>query len=190
MGIDFYTLTTPPANDPVLFAGADEWCRDIDVADTTLVNALISSATVLVESMTNRVYVQRTFTGSFQCVQDSDFEEYSYIELRRSPLISVTSVKENDVLVSSDDYIVKNTSSFSRILFPSSLSLDNDFAYPIKVVFVAGYTTVPDDIITAIKQIVLFWYENRGDVSPDKKQMFPFVAKAILSKYRIINSFG
>ena len=190
MANDFYTVTTPAANQPILFADADAWCRDIDAADTALVNTLIVAATKLIEDMTNRVYVQRTFTGEFQCLSESSYENFLYVQLRRAPLISVTTVKVNTVLVAGTEYIQKDTSSFSRMLFKTSQVLDTDYAYPIEVVFVAGYATVPDAIITAIQQLVLFWYENRGDVSPDRKQVIPFVVRSIINQYRIINTFG
>ena len=104
--------------------------------------------------------------------------------------ISITSVKVNGVVLDSADYIIKEKSSFSRILFPSVESLDSDLAYPIEVEFVAGYSSIPDNIITAVKQVVLFWYENRGDVSADDKESFPAVARKLLRQYRIVNSYG
>ena len=191
MSIDFYTIKTAAANEPILFADADLWSRDIDAADTALENALISAATDFVEKSMNRVFVSRVYTANFQCSSSSEYEPFPYIELRRSPLISVASVKVNTVaLTLTDDYVIKNTSSFSRILFTSSLSLDTDLAYPIEVEFTAGYATVPEEVKTAIKQLVLFWYENRGDVSTNKKQSVPFVTRAIIDQYRIINTFG
>lgn len=189
---DFYELTTPASVQPVLFADASEWARDIDTTDQTLVESLIEAATDLVESQTNRVFESRTFTGKFDCLNSSKFEPFSFIELRRSPLISVTSVSINGTtLVEDTDYIVKEKSSFSRILFiVTTDTLDTDLPYPIEVVFIAGYSTVPEDVITAIKQIVLYWYENRGDVSTDGQLKIPLVSSAIIRKNRIVNTYG
>ena len=187
---DFYEITIPPANLPVLFTEASEWCRDIDVADTSLVNSLLSAANDQVELLTNRVLVSRTITGKFSNFSFSKFENYYFVEIRRAPLVSVTTVKVNGALLLSSDYIVKNKNGFSRILFKNDYSLDSSLDYAIEVEFVAGYTTVPPGIITAIKEIVLFWYENRGDVSTDGKMIFPLSAKLILNQYKILATYG
>lgn len=191
---DFYEIKTAPIGFPVTFAEASEWCRDIDVADTVLVDALISAANEQAEKETNRVFVERTFTGKFTGTCISNQESKEFIELRRAPLISVTSVKVNDVELTVDvDYIIKKNLSFSRILFISTVDPDSDVAYPVEVEFVAGYgdkDNQPDWISTVIQQIVLFWYENRGDVSPDAKQKLPFVSKVILKQHKILNTYG
>jgi uncharacterized phiE125 gp8 family phage protein len=190
MPCDFYQVTTPPAADPILFAAASAWCRDIDIADTTIVDQLISAATLLVESQTNRVLESRTITGKFDCFKTSKFECKQFVELRRAPLVSVETVTVNGDVLPSADYILKESSAFARILFQNSFVLDTDLAFAIEVSFVAGYAAVPADIITAIEQLVLFWYENRGDVSTDKKQLIPLVTKQIIKQNRILNTFG
>ncbi len=192
MSTDLYEITIPPTNEPLLFSEASDWGRDINVADTTLVNSLISSATELFESMTNRVLVIRTFKGFFDNFSTSCFEPFQYIEIRRSPLILVTTVKINGVLLDSSKFLIKNKESFSRILFTETTDIleHDNFSYPIEVIFTAGFEIIPESPITAIKQIVLYWYENRGDVSTDKEQTMPLVSKAIIKQYRIVNSFG
>lgn len=191
---DFYEVTTPPTGFPVTFSKASEWCRDIDAADQTLVESLIAAATKYCEDYTNRVFVDRTLRGDFKVYQESKFEPHLYVELRRAPLISVDQIEVNGVVLDSADYAVSEGSSFSRVLFFTSDALDySDAAYPIQVSFQAGYgdsASQPDWVQTVIKQIVLFWYENRGDVSTDEQQLIPFVAKAILKQNRILNTYG
>ena len=190
MNPDFYEIKTAPAGDPVSFAEASAWARDINVADTALVTSLISAATLQLESMTNRVFVSREITGSFSWFEVSNYEKLPYIEVRRSPLIDINFVYINGEVVPSDDYIIKKNSGFSRILFKESYTLDDDVAYPIVIIFTAGYASVPDNIKACIKQIVLFWYENRGDISTYEKMKLPFVAMPIIRQYRIVNTFG
>jgi len=166
--------------------------------DTALVTALIVAATIRLEKMTNRLFVERTITGKFDSVCSSIYEPLPYIEIKRSPLISVSSVTANGVaLVEGTDYYIKNKSSFSRILIESSIDTNFNASlnmpYPIEVSFVAGYgaaANVPEDIKTAIQQLVLFWYENRGDVSTDAEQEMPFETKMIMKGYRIVNAYG
>jgi uncharacterized phiE125 gp8 family phage protein len=188
---DFYELKIGQTIDPPFdFSKADEWCRDINSADTTLVEVLINAATEQVESSTNRVFVERIFIGKFTNLCTSKYEPHPFIQLRRAPFVSVTSVKVNDVELDSADYVVKDSSSFARILFLTDQDLDFDLGYPIEVEFTVGYETVPEWADTVIKQIVLFWYENRGDVSTDKKQFLPFVAIPIIKLHRIVNTYG
>ncbi len=194
MSNDFYEIKTPAVNEPITLAEAKSWGRDIATADDSIVTALIEAAREILESAMNRVFVSRTFTGKFSNFCRSSFENFLFVELRRSPLISVVSVKINgDLLTLTTDYIVKEKSSFSRILFKSSatsITFDEDLAYPIEVEFTAGFATVPEDILAAVKQTVLFWYENRGDVSTDGKQLLPFVVMPIIKKNRIVNTYG
>lgn len=192
MSQDFYKIIVPAA-ELLDFDTASKWCRDINVADTDLVNILISSATELIEGIMNRNFVTRTTIGKFDCLSSSKYEPKPFIEVRRAPLIAISEIRVNGSVVSSSEYALKESDGFSRILFLTEPDLDADLPYPIEVDFTAGYgaaADVPDDIVTAVEQMVLFWYENRGDVSTDKKQKMPFVTRAIINKYRIVNTFG
>ena len=187
---DFYEVETPPDTTPVLLAEAQNWCRDLDSADDALVTSLISAATDQIESMTNRVLVKRTYTGKFSNLSCSKFEPHYYVEIRKAPLFSVTSVKVNGTTLDAADYVIKMKHGFSRILFLNSHSLDSELAYPIEVEFIAGYDSPPKAIVTAIEQLILFWYENRGDVDTDNSKSIPLVVKAIVKQYRIVASYG
>jgi uncharacterized phiE125 gp8 family phage protein len=190
---DFYELKTPPSGFPVDFTKTSQWCRDIDTTDTDLVNELIEASTDSIEKATNRVFIERTYTGKFSNTCISQFELYPYIEIRRSPLNSITNIKVNGDILDTEDYLLKESQGFSRILFLNSLDLDFELTYPIEVEFIAGYgdeSTVPGNIKVAIQQYVLFLYENRGDVIPTGKNQFPLVTHKIVKKNRIVNSYG
>lgn len=193
---DLYEVTVAATEEPVTSLNAKDFLRIDLTDDDEIVNALITACTNQLEKYTNRVFVQRTFKGSFSLLQLSDFEEYPYVQIRRAPLVSITSVKAmvggELVDISSDNYQLKEKNGFSRILFTESISCD-DVPYPLEVIFVAGFgaaSAVPQDIKTAIKQYMLFLYENRGDVLPDGNINFPVVTQAIADKYRIVNTFG
>jgi len=264
---DFYEVTTPATEQPIDFPTASEWCRDIELADTALVTALIESDVEFLESMTNRVFVKRSITGKFAEFCLSPYENYPFVEIRRSPLVSISEVRLNGVALDSSDYLLKESSSFARLWYLGSENVDTDLAYPIEIDFVAGYgdgsaisitsisrvgslvtvvtssahnfvsnifaliagaveteyngnhqitvvdgTTftyvisstpstpatgtltvewvIPELIKTMVEQMVLFHYENRGDISTDARQQIPFVAKQIIKKYRIVNTYG
>ncbi len=196
MGNDIYAITTPAAEKPVTLKEALDWCRvDQNSPDEGLVGALITAATEMCENYTNRVFVSRTFSGKFDAIDASNCEVYPFIELRRAPFVSLSAITlvVDGSPVAVDGVLTKDSATFARLLFTETLDSADEVAYPLVVTFVAGYgdaSSVPVDIKTAIKQYVLFLYENRGDVAPDGKQGMPLVVTTILHKYRIVNTFG
>lgn len=184
----YYEVTTPAASEPIGFNDAELWCRGISSADTELVNSLITTATEEIEAATNQVLISRNISGFFTRLCESDYEEYSYVELKRSPLDAVSSVLVNGEILDSSNYVVKKQYGYSRILFFEDLELEDNLAYPIEVQFSAGFgdaAAIPQQLKVAIQQHVLYLYENRGDISPDSKQTFPFVTKSIIRKNRL-----
>lgn len=201
MGDDFYTVTTPATDQPIQLDETKEFLR-IDAAiteDDALIQAYIKAAVIDGEKFTNRCFVTRTFLGKFSQLDTSNREAYPYVQIRRAPLVAIVTVEImfNDVLttVSSDDYELKDTSAFPRLLFVETGNLSVDkVPYPLEIAFTAGYGAakdVPDDIKTALKMHVLFLYENRGDVDTEGKVTMPRVVQGIYSGgYRILNTYG
>lgn len=201
MGDDFYTITTPATDDPISVKDTKLFLR-IDAGiteDDALIQALIKAVVIDGEKFTNRCFVTRTFLGKFQQLETSKFERWPYIQIRRAPLIAVATVKVmfdgSLVTVSTDDYAIKKSSAFSRILFheTGNLDVDRDVPFPLEITFDAGYgdaKDVPEDIKIALKQHILFLYENRGDVDTEGKVTMPRITKALYQNYRILNTFG
>ena len=200
MGRDNYTITVVATEEPVSLTEALDFCRvDQNSPDEGLVEILIKAATLQCEKYTNRVFIERTFLGEFDCLQATRFETYPFIELRRGPFKSLTSItiESGGSPVAISDVLTKDTPSYARLLFTESLDIADVVAYPLQATFVAGYgeaAAVPEDIKLAIKQAVLFWYENRGDVGTDDETpvdfKLPSVSMIILHSYRIKNTFG
>lgn len=195
MTSDNYELIVPATENPVTLEDAKAWCKVCHSSEDTLFQALITAATQKAERFTNRVFIERTFTGFFSGLSCSKFEKGLYLELRRAPLISVSSVEatvdDEQETTSTDDYDVKENPGFSRIIFNEvSQSLDL-IPYPWQVDFVAGYgaaAAVPEPIKMAIRETVCYWRANRGDCG--KGDELPSIAKAILGEYRIVNTYG
>ncbi len=153
-----------------------------NTADDNLITSLIHAATSLVEKYISRELLNKTFTMYLDlfpfCKQygntvESNFNNYT-IQVKRSKLQSITSIKyyDNDVLTTLDSalYSFSEDNDYSRIyliddstLWPST----DDRKQAVEIEFVAGYgeTTddVPEDLKTAIKMLVAYIYENRGD---------------------------
>jgi uncharacterized phiE125 gp8 family phage protein len=196
MVTDFYEIKTAATEQPVTLVEVKAWCKITHTTEDDMITALIVSATEKAEKYTNRVFVTRTFTGYLSGLDWScRYEVGPYIELRRAPLGSVTTVKvtEDDSLetVSSDDYNVKETGGFPRIVFEEINDQPDRIPYPYQVEFTAGYgaaAAVPGAIKTAIMETVCYWHQNRGDCGCGNE--LPGVAMGILGEYKIINTFA
>lgn len=185
MSLDHYEITTPATSDPVLLSEAKAWCRITHSSEDAVITALIKTAVTQLESYTNRTFSVRTIRGSFSSLECSRYEKGPVLTLRRSPLISLTSVTVGGDAVDPGIYEVRQTSGFSSIVFNEIPEYDGDDVYPIEAVFTAGYSTVPEDIKTAIKQYVCLLYSARGDCD-----IVPKYIKTIVSHHRIVNTFG
>lgn len=194
---DYYQVVTVPAEEPVTLTEAKDWCRITTTADDTLVTALISSARIFGEKYCNRIFITTGIDCYFNGLDYSNSETYGFIQLRRSPLISITAVSiySGGSYTATTDYILRESSSFSRLIFQNGLEHDADTDQPfiLKVEATFGYGSaadVPEEIKTALKQHIAFLYENRGDVVAEGKLPMPLETKLIYSRnYRIINTF-
>jgi uncharacterized phiE125 gp8 family phage protein len=192
---DVYTITTPPESLPVTLEEVKLHLRVDNTIDDILIDSLINAAVDSLEKYSNRVFISRTIKGEFDNACLSKFERWPYLELRRSPLVSVTNVQVTSGGVQSafTDFSIKNLSGFSRLLITDTMTFDTDIAYAIEVNFVAGYGDigdVPETIKNAIKLLVGFWYENRGDVAPDGKQGIPIEVQSIMNQYRVLATYA
>jgi uncharacterized phiE125 gp8 family phage protein len=180
---------------PVLLDEVKEWCKVDSPVDNPLMLALIKAATDRLEAYCNRIFIERSIVGYYAGADFSRFEKFPFLTIRRSPLIEVESVeylsdaefKELDA----DAYEVRKTHAFSRLMIKQPVITDSDSVYTLTVTFAAGYgdrTQVPEDIKTAIKMLVAFWYENRGDTQPDGGMKIPDQVKTIIASRRILDT--
>ena len=198
MADDFYTVTTPATEDVLILDEVKNFLRVDHNSDDSIIKSLINAATIQGEKFCNRLFVQRTITGLFQQFDASQFERFPYVQIRRAPLVSITSVKslvdESFTDVPATDWKLKNTPTYPRILFLENVDADDNTPYPLQVIFIAGYgaaSAVPDDIKAALKMHISFLYENRGDTDTEGKIAMPRATSMIYkSGYRILNTFG
>jgi uncharacterized phiE125 gp8 family phage protein len=160
----------------VSLAQAKLWLRvdlDYDYEDL-LITSLIKASVNQVEQYTLQVLWQRQIT------QISD--AHGNLRLYQYPIISV------------EDVVDKNFDDVSFEIIDSPFYTDvitNKSGYN-QVTFVAGYdwnydggSDVPDDIETAIKELITYLYENRDN----PKQEMPQIVTFLLAPYRRVTLF-
>lgn len=141
---------------------------DADITkDDAIITAMIESATSWGEKYTNKDFRQKDWIASFEDVCYSKFEQYGFLELKKSPVTTVDSVElsADGVYSTFTGFVRKQRSSYDRLLITGSYNLDDSVAYSFRVTFSSGYANLPNPIIDAIKEHVAFLYENRGDAA-------------------------
>jgi uncharacterized phiE125 gp8 family phage protein len=160
----------------VSLAQAKMWLRldeDYEYEDG-LITALIKSAVNQVELYTLQVLWQRTLTEITD--KTGNIKIYNY------PVISIEDVVDKDLVAV--DFEIEDTQWYTDVI--------TDRPGFNKVTYVAGYdwnydggSDVPDDIETAIKEMITYLYENRDN----PKEEMPKVVTYLLAPYRRITLF-
>ena len=207
-------IHTEPTQEPLTLQEVKEYLRVEDNTDERNLRPLIESARRLVEEHLNRTLMQTTyqqFLDSFDEYEDPLFEGVrqgpylnyykNYIDLVKSPVISVTHIKtyqddDSATTMAASKYYVDNAREPSRIVlrqgetFPTALRVAN----AIEIQYVEGYTSpyqVPEPIRLAILQIIAHMYEHRGDMgNAAEAMMMPSMCKRLLSPYVIHRGLG
>jgi uncharacterized phiE125 gp8 family phage protein len=198
--MDFYTITVPPAELPVTLAEVKTYLRVTNSAEDGILSGLIQAVVNELENYTGRFFISRTVMGEYDRLEWSKFERFSFAELRRSPLGAVTSVsviEDGGTTDVTTDTELKDTAGYARVLFPEMLPTPKiNEPRPLQIVFTAGYgdaTAVPEEIKTAIKMGVNFYFRNRGDCGAEcgnnKASQSPVIQGA-LSNYKILTTFA
>ena len=208
-GAGLYTITVPPAGQPVTLAEARAQLRiDSDLtSEDTLISDLISAAVMAGERKTGRLFAAQTVQYRFSTLWASNRVPYPYVDILRAPVNSVTaaSVKSggSDVDVLSSVELLAS-GGYPRVFYYSDAAgtvPDDETAFPYSLTFTAGYATIPGDIKTAILSHVAYLYENRGDVASVRAEGttlsaavtavdMPAESAGIYSRYRLRYVFG
>lgn len=156
---------TDPATEPVSSAEAKTHLRIDAETDNATVTSIIKVATEAVQVFTRRQFTQATFTLYLDSFTPNDT---GTIRLPRPPLSSLTTFQYiNDdgdlTTVTASDYTTDTDTE------PGRLYLAYDQSWPsfrairkaIKIVYVAGYSTIPEDVKHAILLLCGDLYERR-----------------------------
>lgn len=168
------TLVTAPTAEPVSTADMKAHLR-VDAAftdDDDFIAALVKAARRHLEEVSGRALITQTWDYFLDA-----WPSGNSIAVPRPTLQSVTSVKYTDVdgvqaTFSSASYFVDIKSEPGRIVLNDGESWPSESLRPangVEVRFVAGYgaagSSVPDDLLAALKLHAAHLYEHREEVS-------------------------
>ena len=195
-----YIVAATPTTLPLTINEVKEHLR-LDLNDKTqdaLLKILIITSTEYAEKYTKRDFITRTY----ETLRDSFANS---LELRRSPLQSVTKVEYlqdgSFVIVSADIYFATASNTFAHLALKEGQSwpTDEDLQeQSVKITFKSGYgntlSSVPDSLREGLLQHIAAMYENRGDCNDGRvsggifagaQKLLPVDAQLIYDMYRI-----
>lgn len=199
----YYETITPAAELPITLVEAKAYLRVTNTAEDNLINGLISACTGLIEKYTGRTLITTTFRGNYSALAVLKTESWPILDLSRSPVQSITSVEQlvdgSWTAFGASDWEIKELSGYSRLLVDQTATsiptYDTIEPYKYRTQFVAGYgaaADVPEELKTAIKLAINFFYTNRGDCGDcglDGEPALPGEAKIVANPFRIRRLF-
>ena len=175
-------LTTGGITEPVTLAEAKEYARIDGFSEDALITSLITMARTHCESYTGKCIVLKTVTI------DSFTFPYQF-QMPYGPLTNILNISKC-VTLDQNGVETPLTYQVNAGLFPKLFILGGAQSYKFKLVYTAGFTTVPEDIKLAIKMMVNTLYERREDFSDLQAIESPLGVKALLMPYKTYNWFG
>lgn len=175
-------VITPLATEPVTLVEAKAHLRVVVTDDDTLITAQISAAREFAEHYTGRALAPQTLELAL------DTFPADGIELIRSPVTSITSIKYMDAdgveqTLATADYSLNDYGVTASVepAADTEWPETQDVANAVKVRYVAGYTEIPKTVKAAMLLLIGHLYENRQEGTAFKVEQLPLGVKALLN---------
>jgi uncharacterized phiE125 gp8 family phage protein len=177
-----------PAAPVVSWAEADAHLRlDGDTSQQSYVEGLVAAATAHLEAVTNQAFGAQTWEltlGTFPAGE---------ILLPRGPLISVTSVKYDDIdavemTVAAENYVAdtaRNPGYAVPVFGYSWPATAAGGINAVRVQFQAGRSLIPAQVKPAVLLLVEHWYGNRSAVSELSLLEVPIATYPLIASLRL-----
>ena len=182
-------LITAVATEPVTLTEVKSHLRLDGTAEDTYLSSLTTVAREYCETITRRALATQTLElilDDFPC---------DYIELPKSPVQSITSIKYKDSNGDETTWAtyVSDLDKVPALIMPEyGDSFPSFIPYPsgaVRVRYVAGHKSDGVVLPTSIKQAMLLLighlYENREETIAKKLENIPLGIKSLLANYRI-----
>ena len=175
-------LATGGITEPVTLAQAKEYARIDGNSEDALITSLITMARTHCESYIGKCIVLKTVT----------ITSFTYPYQFQMPYGPLTNEANISKCVTLDQNGVETPLIYqvNAGLFPKLFIIGGAQSYKFKLIYSAGFTTVPEDIKLAIKMMVNTLYERREDFSDLQAIESPLGVKALLMPYKTYNWFG
>mgnify|MGYP000004704876 CR=1 FL=1 len=171
-----------PVTEPITLAEAKDYARIDGNSEDTLITSLIKVARLHCESYMGKAIIRKTVT-----IESFGFP-YQW-QIPYGPLIAAGDVTKVVTLDQNNAETALNY-QLNLGLFPKINIIGGAQSYKFKMVYIAGFTTVPEDIKLAVKMMVNTLYERREDFSDLQAIPSPLGVKALLMPYKTYNWFG
>jgi len=161
-------LITAPTVEPVLLADVEAQCRATLTDESAAVNLMIVAVRQKAENVLHRALINQTW--------DLVLDEFSdEIEIKKPPLVSVSSVKYYDTdgvlqTLANTEYTVDTDSTPGRVYpaYGKTWPVNQDRPNAVRIQFVAGYGAAGAAVPACIRQWMLLnianLYENRETI--------------------------
>jgi len=175
-------LATGGITEPVTLAQAKEYARIDGFTEDALITSLITMARTHCESFIGKCIVLKTVTIT-------SFTFPYEFQMPYGPLTNELNITK---CVTLDQNGVETPLQYrvNAGLYPKISILGGAQNYKFKLVYTAGFASVPEEIKLAIKMIVNTLYERREDFSDLQAIASPLGVKALLMPYKTYNWFG
>lgn len=179
-------VTTAPTVEPVTLTEAKTDLRVDHTDDDAFITSLIVAARQEAEDLARRAFVNRGLTLSL-----SGWPEDGVIRLPYPPVSAVGSItyyKEDNTSATmpATDYVLIGDVEPALIVLASGKSWPSDTlraAYPVRVVYTAGYgaaaSSVPERYKALIRALVAIRYESRDELTATQERQLENVRNAL-----------
>jgi len=179
-------VITPPSNYVLSLEDAKLYLRLSSTAEDSLITSLIKAAENKLEIYSNLSFSYKEIYCNYRDVVYNSLIELPFGKHRE--LVRVETYEDGvGVEMDATGYELDNSGDFWRIRFKRNSNENEVF----RIVLLVGYAdeafsgggsaNVPDEILTAIKVTVAYWYEQRG-ISSDADIQKPDLSIPILAK--------
>ncbi len=170
---------TNTSSDVLSTADAKSWMKIETSDDDSLIASLVAETINTVEQQYSFQLIEKTVTV--------EYETYSArVDLPLFPVQSVSSVKTinyegtETILTAGDDFYLTG----DTLVFNTVHGYDAPYQrLRLKVVYTAGFTSIPSGITVGLKKAVLSGYEDRQDLVEGSVSVLPNSSKTYFKKY-------
>ena len=182
-------LLSGPTIEPVSLAEAKAWLKLDTNEEDDLVGALVTSARLVVESVTRRLIL----TQAWRFVLD-EWPPGKNIDIPFAPFQSLTAIRVYDAANAVQTlapalYRVEAAPERARVAFAEAPAAPGRASAGIEIDVVFGYgdapASAPAPLRQAIKLLAARWFEDRGDAFADPAgAQLPAAVAALVGPYR------